>query len=103
MSDQQPNEGTNRPVHHNHTQEGPTQEGPAQEGPETWVPAAIAAQEEHIKRWRSCMDTLGRAHTYRDFGVPSADGTIAGAAMYRACIVCGVTETREDYHIRLGG
>lgn len=70
-------------------------------GPEKWVPEAIAQQEEHIKRNTSCQGALGRPHSYRTFGVPSLDGTIAGSATYQACIVCGVTETEADYRARL--
>jgi hypothetical protein len=93
MTTPQPSKGTNRP--------DPRQpELPATEvaashvGPETWVRDAIAEQEEHIKRWRSCMDTLGRAHAYREV-------TASGSATYRACAVCGVTETREDYAAKI--
>lgn len=70
-------------------------------GPETWVREAIAEQEAHIKRWRSCMDTLGRPHSYRDMTAspnPAApDEDPIPSVTYRACATCGVTETREDY------
>jgi hypothetical protein len=63
---------------------------------EQWVREAIAEQEEYIKRWRSCMDTLGRSHTWRRHGNPTTKEA------YEACVVCGVTKTREDYAKRLG-
>lgn len=69
-------------------------------GPETWVREAIAQQEEHLKRSRSCTEILGRAHTYRDFGQPDPDGTIAFTHTWRECLVCGVTETDTDYQSR---
>lgn len=72
---------------------------------ENWVAAAIAQQEEHLKRSRSCSPDRWpngfTQHRWADFGVPSRDGTIQGAAMYRACITCGVTETDADYQVRL--
>lgn len=86
MSTSQPDAGTNRPDRHIDTTADLTV------GPETWVREAIAEQEEHIKRWRSCMDTLGRSHAYTTV-TPDSEGLKA----YRACRVCGVTQTREDY------
>lgn len=108
MSTSQPPEGTNRPDLPDRTQIPHPQPDPAQPdaasesvGPETWVREAIAEQEEHIKRWRSCMDTLGRSHTYRDVThTPPPDDTSGLAVTYRACTVCGVTETRADYAIK---
>jgi hypothetical protein len=70
-----------------------------QTGPETWVPEAVAEQEEHLKRARPCQDT--QEHAYRDFGRPGRGGIIR-AALWRECLTCGVTETPEDYRKRLG-
>lgn len=58
-------------------------------GPEAWVRDAIAQQEEHLTRNRSCMGTLGRPHTYRIFGVPDSDGTIKNTATYRGASCVG--------------
>jgi hypothetical protein len=71
------------------------------DGPEKWVPEAIAEQQEYLKRVRGCNGQPVN-HAYRDFGVPSPDGTIRNDRMYRACVVCGVTESPEDYHRKLG-
>lgn len=60
------------------------------EGEETSVTDAIAAQEEHLKRSRACLDTLGRAHSFDRFAA-------APGAFYRACTTCLVTETHADY------
>ena len=56
-----------------------------------WVQAAIAEQEEHIKRVSSCMGTLGRSHAFRPHGRPGTAGVVM------RCVVCGVTGSREDY------
>lgn len=71
------------------------------DGPEKWVPEAIAQQEEYLKRRRGCNGVSLVSHAFRDFGKPGPDGTIANALMWRACIVCGVTETNEDYETKL--
>lgn len=101
MTTSQPHEGANRP--------DPTQPAPAAAdtyvGPETWVREAIAEQEEYIRRWRSCMDTLGRSHSYRDVTLePTPSASEGGEPLtpltFRACTVCGVTQTREDYQTR---
>lgn len=107
MSTRDPRPGTNRPdptpPRHPEPQ-GASPDGYV--GPETWVREAIAEQEEHIKRWRSCMDTLGRSHTYHTVTSPAPSGRAQeGEVTYRACAGCGVTETRDDYqtHRRAGG
>ncbi len=61
-------------------------------GPEQWVPAALAAQREHEKRSRSCRGQVGRAHSFRTFGIPTRP-----AVRISRCIDCGVTETQADY------
>lgn len=55
------------------------------------VAAALAAQEEHIKRTLSCGGVVGRAHRYRPHGDPETK------AQFSACLGCGVTETAADY------
>lgn len=55
--------------------------------------AAIAAQEEHIKRSTSCSGTVGRAHDFRPHGSPPAT--------WSACVVCGLTETPQDYQVKI--
>lgn len=96
MSTFEPRPGTNRPDPNQPTLEA----SDAYVGPETWVREAIAEQEEYIKRWRSCRDILGRSHAYAVVAaVPSAPGSGA-VSTYRACTVCGVTETRADYAVK---
>lgn len=68
---------------------------------ESEIREAIAQQEEHLKRSKSCREVPGTAHSFSTFGAPSTDRTIASSAMWQACIVCGVTETDDDYQIRL--
>lgn len=114
MTTPPPDAGTDRPTHpaSNASPASSDTHDPVLVEPsaENWVREAIAEQEEHIKRWRSCMDTLGRAHTYTvthlntegDAGSPSAGSPSTGAS-YRACATCGVTQTREDYRICRGG
>jgi hypothetical protein len=69
---------------------------------ETEVAAAIAAQEEYIRRMRACPDQAPMGHEF----APSAIHR-AGEAdfLISRCTLCGVTETREDYDalIRLQG
>jgi hypothetical protein len=45
---------------------------------------AIAQQEEHILRNRSCLGQLGRPHRWERYGVP------ATRESYEACVVCQV-------------
>jgi hypothetical protein len=59
-------------------------------GPETWVPEAIAEQEEYIRRISSCTGVLGLPHAYERFAA-------ASGVYYNACTRCRVTQTREDY------
>lgn len=61
-----------------------------QTGPETWVPEAIAEQEEYIKRFKSCRGIVGTPHAWGQFAA-------APGIYYRACTRCRVTETRADY------
>ena len=72
-------------------------------GPEQWVPAAIAQQEEYLKRMAACGGVPYRVHSYREFGVPGPDHTIRREHFYDACIICGVTRTSADYQRRLAG
>lgn len=66
------------------------------------IEAAIAEQEEHVKRSRSCNGEIGRAHAFRPFG--RSGPTIRASRMtWSACIVCGVTETSEDYARKIAG
>lgn len=61
-----------------------------QTGPETWVPEAIAEQEEYIKRVHSCSGQLGLPHAWDRFAA-------APGVYYSACWRCRVAETPEDY------
>jgi hypothetical protein len=70
---------------------------------ESEIPAVIAEQEEHLKRVQPCRGFALTPHTFRDFGRPATEGTIANAAVWRQCIRCGVTETSADYHQKLKG
>jgi hypothetical protein len=63
---------------------------------QTEVKAALAAQEEHIKRERSCMGVVGLAHGFRRFGNPSNPKVV-----WSQCIVCNLTETNDDYEIKM--
>lgn len=65
----------------------------------TWIAEALAAQEEHIKRSRSCMGRVGRPHVFRDFGRPASAG--APASRWRECAACGVTEASNDYAVKV--
>jgi hypothetical protein len=56
-----------------------------------WVKEAIASQEEHIKRQKSCQSVIGKAHSFRPHGNPKSKSA------WSECIVCGVTETVDDY------
>jgi hypothetical protein len=67
------------------------------DGPEKWVREAIAEQEEHLKRIRSCGGILGRSHAFRPHGRPGPDGSIPMVDVISRCIACGVTETPQDY------
>ena len=58
------------------------------------VPAAIAEQEEYIKRQKSCGEVLGKSHRF----APAAQGW---PGSWTECMVCGVTETPEDYARKL--
>lgn len=61
------------------------------------IKAAIAEQEEYLKRNKSCMGVVGRAHRFAPHATPSLDGTLHGDALVSRCIACGVTETAQDY------
>lgn len=67
-------------------------------GPETWVPQAIAEQEEYIRRIHSCMEQTGRAHTWATVW---SDEPELAAGRWQACATCGVTKTTEDYEAKL--
>lgn len=58
------------------------------------VKAAIASQEEHIKRVSSCGGVVGKAHRFQYRG-PS------DRIPWRQCVHCDVTETKEDYELKL--
>lgn len=59
---------------------------------EEWVGAAIAEQEEHIKRVSSCSGVVGRSHAFRPHGVPARPEVVVSR-----CVVCEVTATTGDY------
>lgn len=63
---------------------------------ENEIRAAIAEQEEYLKRVRSCQDVLGTAHAFRPHGRPGTKQA------FSACVVCSVTETRDDYAAKNG-
>jgi hypothetical protein len=62
---------------------------------ETEIRDAIASQEEHIKRSRSCRGVIGVSHQWATHGNPRT-----GEA-FEACIVCNVTKSLQDYEKRL--
>lgn len=87
----------------------PTTDRTGDTGPETWVREAVDQQEEYLKRIRPCGGGTGilsrdggTPHAFRTFGKKSADGTIHHSTTYQACIVCGVTETDDDYMTMIG-
>lgn len=104
MSTPQPCAGTNRPDPAATASATTPATSPADAspdvGPETWVREAIAEQEEYIKRWHSCMDMLGRSHAYGDVATIASAAGSGAVTTCRACTVCGVTQTREDYRIQ---
>jgi hypothetical protein len=60
------------------------------------VAEAIASQEEHIKRTKSCQGVIGQAHHFRTFGGPtSANPT------WQECFICHVTKSALDYQRKL--
>ena len=68
---------------------------------EAEIAEAIAEQEEHIRRVQSCRGVsgnlvVGSAHQWRRHGNPRTK------AAFEACVLCGVTRTREDYAARKG-
>lgn len=66
------------------------------------IKAAIAEQEEYLKRMRSCRGQLGLPHRFASFDVKgqrSEADDRPGA--WRECIACGATQTDEDYHLML--
>lgn len=54
------------------------------------IKAAVAAQEEYIKRTSSCRGQVGLPHRWHTL-----------PAGYQECKACGVTRTQEDYEQRL--
>ncbi len=62
---------------------------------ESEVKAAIASQEEYLKRERSCSGVLGKSHSWRRYGNP------ATRKPYEACVVCDVTRTADDYAVKI--
>lgn len=74
-------------------------------GPESWVARAIAQQEEHIKRTKSCGGRVGRAHTWVDRERPAAELALPDKTWvlsWSECAVCEVTKTDEDYLVKMG-
>lgn len=61
---------------------------------ETEIKAAIAEQEEHLKRIEGCGGVYLAPHSFDRFAA-------APGVFYRACLRCRVTETREDYAVRI--
>lgn len=67
------------------------------------IKAALAEQEEHVKRSTSCQGVIGKSHAFRPHGTPvSREQYAAGRRrrLYSACVVCGVTETPRDYEAK---
>ena len=58
------------------------------------IKAALAEQEEHIRRSTSCRGAVGAPHDWTRRTVGGAD--------YTACGQCGVTRTHADYRILRG-
>lgn len=58
------------------------------------IKAAIASQEEYIKRSQSCGGVVGKAHRFQYRGP-------AGRIPWRECVGCGVTETKDDYERKM--
>lgn len=71
-------------------------------GPDSWVAQAIAEQEEHLRRVRSCTGINGShadahpglSHSWDSFS------TAPGGPKYEACWRCRVTRTPADYAIK---
>lgn len=78
-----------------------TTEPTSTDGPEKWVPEAIAQQEEHVKRSKSCTGIngshpgVGLSHSWDLYS------TAPGGPKYEACWRCRVTKTDADYQTRL--
>ena len=79
-----------------------TNTGGSPAGPDSWVAEAIASQEEHIRRVRSCTG-INNSHADASPGLSHSWDTFAtapGGPKYQACWRCRVTRTREDYAIK---
>lgn len=61
---------------------------------ETEAAAAVAEQEDYLKRVRSCGGQLGMPHSWDTFSAGP------GRSKYRACWRCRATETRADYRAK---
>jgi len=61
---------------------------------EDWVNEAVSEQEEYLKRRGFCQGIRFREHSFDNFAA-------APGVFYRACWVCRVTETRDDYAVWL--
>jgi len=65
------------------------------------IAAAVAEQTEHIKRRKSCQGRLYVNHKFVTFRPEGTTGSVPASSTWSACLVCGVTETPEDYHRQL--
>lgn len=65
------------------------------------IKAAIAEQEEYLRRQRSCQGRLYAPHTFGSFRSQGQPGSVAASDIWSACIICGVTETPEDYRTKM--
>ncbi len=72
------------------------------------IKTAVAQQEEHIRRTRSCAGTPDKGGPTLPDPIPGQSHSFAQYAaapgvFYRACISCHVTETDADYQTKIGG
>ena len=74
---------------------------PGEDPEDDTLAAAIAAQEEHLKRQRFCEGRQYVSHKFETFRPKGEATSVARDSMWSACIVCGVTETPEDYQRKL--
>lgn len=70
--------------------------------PKSWIADAVASQEEHIKRWNSCGDVVGKSHDFQTFHGPDSSVPVPGEVTWRQCTACDVTESRDDYERKMG-
>lgn len=67
---------------------------------ETEIKAAIAEQEDHIKRESSCKGQVGLPHAWRDFKGPAE---YTGTEQFKRCTRCLISKQKLpfEYYTRL--